>query len=174
MMGAGKSTVGRKLASRLGRRFVDADAEIERAAGRSVPEIFASEGEASFRNRELSAVQGLLGSGAVVALGGGAVTQSSIRQAIAGSGTVIYLRAAPETLLERVGDAGSRPLLAGLGPQERLLRLQELLADREAAYAEADLCIDTDSLDPGELVERLVGSLEPAATPSLRRPGVPR
>ena len=174
MMGAGKSTVGRELASRLGRRFVDADTEIERAAGRSVPEIFATEGEASFRRRELSAVQGLLAADAVVALGGGAVAQASVREAIAGSGTVIYLRAAAETLLERLGDAQSRPLLAGLGPRERLLRLQELLVEREAAYAEADLCIDTDSLDPGELVEKLVDCLQPAASSSLGTSGVSR
>lgn len=174
MMGAGKSTVGRELASRLGRRFVDADAEIERAAGRSVAEIFASEGEAAFRRRELAAVQGLVGTGAVVALGGGAVAQASIRAAISGRGSVIYLRAAPETLLERVGDARSRPLLAGLGSKERLLRLQELLSEREAAYAEADLCMDTDSLHPEELVERLIRLLEPADSPSLGTPGVSR
>jgi shikimate kinase len=159
MMGAGKSTVGRELARRLGRRFVDSDEEIERAAGASVAEIFAAEGEASFRRREREAVGSLRASGAVVALGGGAVAQPSLRRLLAGCGVMVYLRAAPETLLARVGDAEARPLLAGLGASERLERVRALLAEREPAYAEAALCVDTDGLAPVEVAERILAGL---------------
>lgn len=162
MMGAGKSTVGRELARRLGRRFVDSDDEIERAAGASVAEIFAGEGEASFRRREREAVRALRGSGAVVALGGGAMAQPALRRMLAGCGVVVYLRAAPETLLARVGDAEARPLLAGLGPSERLERVRALLAERAAAYAEAGLSVDTDGLEPAEVAERILCALGPA------------
>ena len=165
MMGAGKSTVGRELASRLGRRFVDTDADIERAAGCSVAEIFASEGEGGFRGREREAVEALRGSGAVVALGGGAVTQPEVRAALAGCGVTVYLRAAPETLLARVRDAEARPLLAGLGPAERLERVRALLAEREAAYTSAALCIDTDSLGPDELAEAILARLAGGPAP---------
>lgn len=159
MMGAGKSTVGRELASRLGRRFVDTDADIESAVGCSVAEIFASQGEGAFREREREAIEALRGSGAVVALGGGAVTQPKVRKALAGCGVTVYLRAAPETLLARVGDAEARPLLAGLGPAERLERVRALLAEREAAYTVAALCIDTESLGPDEVVEAILARL---------------
>jgi shikimate kinase len=159
MMGAGKSTVGRKLARRLRLRFVDADAEIEAAAGASVAEIFAREGEAGFRARERAAVEALEGQAAVVALGGGAFVQAEVRARLAGSGGVVYLRARPETLLERIGEAEERPLLAGLGRAERLARIRELLEEREPAYAAADLCLDTDGRAVEEIVESIVRGL---------------
>jgi len=167
MMGAGKSTVGRKLAHQLRRRFVDTDHEIARAAGCSVAEIFASQGEGVFRRLELAAVKPLVGSGAVVALGGGAVAQAELREALDGS--VVYLRAAPETLLSRVREAESRPLLAGLSADERLERLRGLLELREAAYGTAAITIDTDLLAPSEVAERVLGALQ-AAEPA-RAPG---
>jgi shikimate kinase len=159
MMGAGKSTVGRALARRLGRRFVDADAEIERAAGRRIPDIFAQEGESGFRARERAAVEALAASGAVVALGGGAVAQPALRERLLASGVVVYLRAAPETLLARIGDTDERPLLAGLGAAERGARLRELLAQREAAYACAPLAVDTDGLSADDVAERIARAL---------------
>lgn len=144
MMGAGKSAVGAALARRLLRRFADTDAEIERLAGRSVAEIFEHEGEAVFREREREAIARWAGQPAVVALGGGAIAQPGAAQRLAGSGTVVYLRARPETLLERVGVAGSRPLLRAQTAEERRERLETLLAERREAYETASLVIDTD------------------------------
>ena len=163
MMGAGKSTVGRALAARLGRRFVDTDEEIERASGRAIAEIFAREGEAGFRARELAAVEACRGHGAVVALGGGAVTQPAVRERLRGCGTVVYLRARPETLLARVGDASERPLLAGLDAPGRLARLRELLAQREAAYAGAALAVDVDAARVEDVVETIAAELDGGA-----------
>jgi shikimate kinase len=160
MMGAGKSTVGRGLARRLGRHFVDTDLEVERSAGASVAEIFAREGEPAFRRREREAIERVGGEGAVVALGGGAIQQPGAREHLAGTGTVVYLRARPETLLARVGDPDSRPLLAGLPPARRLERLRELLAERRAAYESASIVLDTDAIAAGEVVEALAQKIE--------------
>ncbi len=159
MMGAGKSTVGRRLAGLLGLRFVDADAEIERAAGRSVSEIFAAEGEAAFRAREREAVQALRETGAVVALGGGAIAQREVRDLLLGHGTVVHLRVSPEQALARVGDAERRPLLAGLTRAERLARLAELLREREPAYASADIVVDTDARTADEVAQHVAAKL---------------
>jgi len=159
-MGAGKSTVGRALAGRLGLRFVDTDAEIERDAGCAIREIFASEGESGFRARERRAVEACPAGDAVVALGGGALAQPTIRERVRLGGALVYLRARPETLLARVGSAAARPLLAGLEPAERLARLRKLLAEREAAYAEAALCVDADAASVEEIVEELVRGLD--------------
>jgi len=155
MMGAGKTTVGRALAERLRWRFVDTDAEIEERAGCTVAEIFATEGEAAFRERERRAVEALAGEEAVVALGGGAIAQPEVRAKVAGTGTLVYLRAEPETLAARLGPADERPLLAGRGPRERLERLRELLLEREPAYASATLTVETDGATPEQVMERI-------------------
>jgi shikimate kinase len=159
MMGAGKSSVGPALAARLGRRFVDIDAEIERERGLAVSEIFAREGEAAFRALERAAVLRWLGAPAVVALGGGAIARPDLRAAVLGAGTLVWLRARPETLLARLGDADSRPLLAGLSAAARLARLRELLAEREPAYATAALAVDTDDAAVDDVVERIARAL---------------
>jgi shikimate kinase len=148
MMGAGKSSVGRALAARLGREFVDTDAEIEKTAGASVREIFEREGEAGFRARERAAIDALAGRPVVVALGGGAIAQPVAAERLAASGTVVWLRARPETLAARVGDADARPLLRGLGPDARIARIAELAAAREASHRTARIAVDTDELDP--------------------------
>lgn len=159
MMGAGKSSVGAALARRLGRRFVDADAEIERAAGRRIAEIFAGEGEAGFRAREREAIERLGGAEAVVALGGGAFAQPGVPERLLASGEVVYLRARPETLLERLGEAADRPLLAGLAREERRARLAALLAERAPAYARATLAVDTDGLSVDEVAVAVAARL---------------
>jgi shikimate kinase len=159
MMGAGKSAVGPALARRLARRFVDTDAEIEREQGRTVAEIFAREGEAAFRALERAVVTRWLGEPAVVALGGGAIARDDVRAAVERAGTVVWLRARPETLLARLGEAAARPLLAGLPAAGRLARLRELLAAREAAYARAALVVDTDDASVDEVVERIARGL---------------
>ena len=162
MMGAGKSAVGPRLAARLGRRFVDVDQEIEREAGCSVGELFAREGEAGFRARERAWLERLAGAPLVVALGGGAVAQPGARERLSASGILVYLRARPETLLERVGDAEARPLLRGLSREARLARLVALLAEREPHYASASIVVDTDEAAEEDVAERIAARLAPA------------
>ncbi len=159
MMGCGKSTVGPALAARLGCPFVDSDAHIERASGSTVAGIFANEGEAAFRRRERATIEELAGEPAVVALGGGAVAQPGVIERLTGSGCMVYLRAAPESLLARVGDGRGRPLLEGTDGPGRLERLRALLAERRAGYEQAAVVVDTDDRSveavAGEVAERL-------------------
>ena len=159
MMGAGKSAVGRELARRLGCPFLDADREIEAARGATIAEIFAREGEDAFRDLEREMVERLAGRPAVVALGGGALGRPEVRRLVAGVGTLVWLRARPETLLERIGACEARPLLAGLGAEERLERIRALLAAREADYAAAAVVVETDATTVGEVAERIARAL---------------
>jgi shikimate kinase len=163
MMGAGKSSVANRLAQRLRLEPADADALLEVAAGMTVAEIFAREGEAGFRRRERALIEDLAGTPRVVALGGGAMAQAGVPERLRASGRVVYLRARPETLLARVGDAEARPLLRGLAPAERLARIAALLAEREPSYARADVVIDTDELSPDEVADLAAERLEGAA-----------
>jgi len=163
MMGAGKSSIGPRLARRLGRRFIDTDAEVERAVGSRVAEIFEREGEAAFRRHERAAIEACCGEAAVVALGGGAIAQPGAHERLASTGIVIYLRARPETLLARVADASSRPLLRGLEPAAQKDRLAELLEQRRSAYESAAIVIDTDELPLDALVETLAKRFEQEA-----------
>jgi shikimate kinase len=160
MMGAGKSVVGPALAARLKRRFVDTDAEIERAAGCSIREIFDRDGEAAFRVLEQRAVEDASREGAVVALGGGAIASPGARQRLAENGVVVYLRARPETLLARMGDCRRRPLLAELAPDQRLGRLSGLLEERREAYESAGIAVDTDEATVAEVVNEVVKALD--------------
>ncbi len=164
MMGAGKSTVGPALARRLGLRFADCDAAVERAAGCTVAEIFERDGEAAFRKLEREAQEALAGEAAVVALGGGAIAQPGAPERLAASGTVVYLRARAETLAERLAATrvADRPLLAGAGeaaaPDARA-RLEALLAERREAYETAALVVDTDGLAVEDVVDALAAGL---------------
>ncbi len=146
-MGSGKSSVGRRLAERLQRRFIDTDREIEAAAGNTVAEIFEREGESGFRARERLVIEAAATRGAVVSLGGGAVAQPGIAESLAASGTIVYLRARPETLLRRVGAGETRPLLRGLEPAARLEKIRVLLGERARHYERAQVVIDTDDAD---------------------------
>lgn len=163
MMGAGKSSIGPQLARRLGRRFVDTDAEVERAVGSRVAEIFEREGEPAFRRHERAAIDACSGEALVVALGGGAIAEPGARERLARSGIVVYLRARPETLLARVGDAKDRPLLRGLAPAAQQARLAELLAQRKSAYESAAITIDTDDQPLAALVESVAQRIEQEA-----------
>ncbi len=162
-MGAGKSSIGPQLARRLGRRFVDTDAEVERAVGSRVAEIFEREGEPAFRRHERAAIDACSGEAAVVALGGEAIAEPGARERLARSGIVVYLRARPETLLARVGDAKDRPLLRGLAPAAQQARLAELLAQRKSAYESAAITIDTDDQPLEALVESVARRVEQEA-----------
>lgn len=142
MMGAGKTTIGRLLARRLRMRFLDSDQEIERRCGVKVPLIFEIEGEPGFRARESQVLAELTAlEGIVLATGGGVVLAPANRERLAAAGTVIYLRAKPEDLYERVRNDRNRPLLATPDP---LARLRELYVERDPLYQEvADIVIDT-------------------------------
>ena len=130
---SGKSTLGRKVAQATEREFVDLDEEIVKAAGRSIPEIFAAEGEPAFRARELAALQAVAGrSGCVVALGGGALLNPEARRVAEAAGRVVCLDCPLETLLARLSCDGSRPLAAD---RERLRRLVESRAAHYASFS---------------------------------------
>ncbi|MEX0969496.1 MAG: shikimate kinase [Paracoccaceae bacterium] len=136
LMGAGKSTVGRRLATALHVDFVDSDDEIVKAAGMAIPEIFASLGEPHFRDGERRVLARLLQSAPhVLATGGGAFVSAENREIIAAHGVSIWLRADLETLWERVRSRPGRPLLEQDNPKAVLAKL---LQTREAAYAQAD------------------------------------
>ena len=160
MMGAGKSTVGPILAQRLGCEFVDLDAEVEREAGRSIVDIFESEGEAGFRRRERAAMETWSQRDAVVALGGGAIAQPGASAMLNESGVVVYLRGRVGTLVERLGDGSERPLLRGLSPADRAIRVEELLEARKAAYESARVVVDVDDAGAQRIAERVQASLE--------------
>ncbi len=153
MMGAGKTTVGRILAHRTGRPFVDVDDVVATTAERAISEIFATDGEATFRRLERDAVTRIAaGPHAVVATGGGAVLDAANVETMRRTGTVVLLHATPSTLAQRVG-AGGRPLLAG-GNVEELLA--GILADRAPRYAAAAHdAVHTDQLDPETVADRI-------------------
>jgi shikimate kinase len=157
LMGAGKSTVGRRLAKRLGLPFVDSDDEIERAADHSIPEIFDRFGEASFRDGERRVVRRLVaGPPAVLATGGGAFMEPETRALILERCIAVWLDARPETLAERVKRRNVRPLLRD---QDPLLRLRELAEARNPVYAEAHLRIRSEEGPHEAAVERIVAAL---------------
>ncbi|HLO01719.1 MAG TPA: shikimate kinase [Symbiobacteriaceae bacterium] len=169
MMGAGKSTVGRLLAERLGWPFLDLDSLIEAEAGMAVPALFSSEGEAAFRDREAELIARIAGGWApegaathqpvVVATGGGAVLREVNRERMRVTGLVIWLEADPERLVERTVAEGveRRPLLAGTDPGSRLT---ELLARRAPLYGQAaHRQIPTDGRSPAVVVEEILSIL---------------
>lgn len=141
--GAGKSTLGRQLARRLHKRFVDADAVLEERLGVSIPTIFEIEGEASFRDREQTILVELTAAeGIVLSTGGGVVVRAHNRELLQQNGTVMYLHATPRALWERVRHARHRPLLQTGDP---LARLTELYAERDPLYRQiADHVVASD------------------------------
>jgi shikimate kinase len=158
MMGAGKTTVGRLVADKLGWHCLDSDAEVEEATGLSVPELFARHGEQAFRDAESDALRRACATQEplVVSVAGGAVLRAGNRDLLRESGTVVWLRARPETLARRVGDGAGRPLLDG----DPLAALTELDEVRRPFYAEvAAATIDVDDLQPEEVALRILGDV---------------
>src|SRR5438309_12066772 len=135
-MATGKTEVGRRLARRLGRPFVDIDGLVEAASGKKVADIFASEGEARFRQLERAAVaEACLVSEAVVATGGGTLLDAENRRRLAAAGPIVYLAASPEEILRRVGDPRPRPLLEdGSNGGVRLDTIRQLIAVSAVNY----------------------------------------
>lgn len=157
MMGVGKSTIGRKLAQLLGLPFADADEEIEEAAQLSVAEIFEKFGEEYFRDGERRVIARLLDAGpSVLATGGGAFVQPATRELIQERGIAIWLDSDVATLLERVGRRDTRPLLRGGDPKEIVARLK---AEREGAYAEAQIKVMSNAGPHGDAVNRILQEL---------------
>lgn len=157
MMGAGKSTVGRRLAARLRLPFVDADNEIEAAAGMSIPEIFATHGEPHFRDGEARVIARLLdGAPLVLATGGGAYLRDSTRARIAASGVSLWLKADADVILRRVRRRSDRPLLQTSDPAATINRL---IGERHPLYESADLVIDSRDVPHEKIVEECIEAL---------------
>ncbi|MEJ0009786.1 MAG: shikimate kinase [Alphaproteobacteria bacterium] len=159
LMGVGKSTVGRRLAKKLGWSFVDSDVEIEAAAGCSVSDIFAIHGEPIFRDLELRVIKRLLSAGEpfVLATGGGAWMQPNVREIIRASATSVWLRAELPVLLERVTRRDTRPLLEK-GDKEAILA--RLMAERYPVYGEAEIIVDSSEGPHERVVERVIAALD--------------
>jgi len=157
MMGAGKSTVGRRLAKRLDLPFVDADEEIEAAAGLTVAEIFERHGEAHFRDGEARVIARLLDGGPVVlATGGGAFMREETRTRIAAKAVSIWLKADHDVIMRRVRRRADRPLLQTADPEGTVTRL---LTEREPVYSHADLTIASRDVPHDKIVEECIETL---------------
>ena len=157
MMGAGKTTVGRRLAQSLGLAFHDADAEIEEAAGMSVSELFERHGEASFRQGEAKVIARLLsGAPIVLATGGGALTNAETRALVSEKALSIWLRADLDTLVRRATRRPTRPLLKKGDPRETIARL---LAERTPYYEKATLIVDSQPGAHGRTVAAILEAL---------------
>ncbi|MSP43067.1 MAG: shikimate kinase [Alphaproteobacteria bacterium] len=164
LMGAGKSTVGRRLAARLGIKFLDTDSEIETAAGMSISEIFDKHGEPAFRRGENKVIERLLQDmsvggppGGVLATGGGAFMNGNTRDNIALYGVSVWLRADVELLLRRVARRGHRPLLKQGDARETMLRLRD---ERYPVYALADIVVDSVDAPHEEVVDMIIEKLK--------------
>lgn len=166
LMGCGKSSIGKRLSTRIGLPFIDADEEIERVAQKSISEIFADHGEAFFRDREAKVIARLLASGPqVLATGGGAFITPETRDKIREAGVSIWLRADLPVLMRRVGKRDTRPLLKNGDPEQVM---KDLMASRYPIYAEADLTVESRDVPHDSIVSEIVAAL--ARHPALAQP----
>jgi shikimate kinase len=157
LMGAGKTSVGRRLAEKLGIPFVDADHEIEAAAGKTIAEIFADHGEAYFREGERRVIQRLIGNGAqVLATGGGAYMNDETRARIQEHGISVWLRASLPLLMKRVAKRQDRPLLKTDDP-EAVMR--NLIDKRYPVYSLADVTVESRDVQHGQMVNDVIRAL---------------
>jgi len=162
LMGAGKTTVGRVLAKKLNKRFIDSDHEIEARTGVAIPLIFEIEGEASFRQRETDVICDLTAQNDIVlATGGGAILKPENREYLKTRGTVIYLRASINSILQRTSHDKNRPLLQTADPRGRI---EQLAREREPYYLEvADFIVETGRPNVQSLVQVILTQLESAS-----------
>jgi len=162
MMGAGKSTIGRRLAARLNLPFVDADTEIEAAAGMTIPEIFELHGEPHFRDGEARVIARLLDGGpSVLATGGGSFMREETRRRIAEKAVSIWLKADPDIILRRVKRRADRPLLQTADPAATVSRL---LSEREPVYQHADVTIASRDVPHDRIVDECLDALRARLT----------
>ncbi len=165
LMGAGKTSVGRRLASRLGVSFVDADAEIEAAAGCTISEIFERHGEAAFRDGERRVIARLLDDQpGVLGTGGGAFLDPETRARIAEKGVSVWLRANLDVLAQRCARRNNRPLLWNGYPREILARL---IDERYPVYAQADIVVDSVNGPHEAVVDKIVKAMAERVAASL-------
>lgn len=159
LMGAGKTTVGKRLAKRLGWRFVDADEEIEKAAGMSISDYFAHYGEPAFREGERKVISRLLEEAKpiVLATGGGAYMDDETRATIQQKAIGIWLKADLDLLVARTSRRNTRPLLKQGNPREILAKLMD---ERYPIYAEADIAVETADIPHEQVVDRIVDALQ--------------
>ena len=162
MMGAGKTTVGRRLAARLNRQFLDSDEEIEKAAQMSIPEIFEQRGEPEFRAGETRVIARVLKDGGIVlATGGGAFVNEETRALVKGEAISIWLKAEADILFERVSRRSNRPLLKTANPRATL---EKLIEDRYPIYAEADVTVISRDVPQdvvaGDVIDAVLGYLK--------------
>ena len=158
LMGAGKTSIGKRLAQRLGVPFIDADHEIESAAGCTIEEIFERYGEAAFRDGERKIIQRLLERPPhVLATGGGAFMDAETRARIKAAGVSVWLKADLDVLVRRVSRRSNRPLLKRGDPRDVLAKLME---QRYPVYAEADICIDSLDAPPETTVDRVIEAID--------------
>jgi shikimate kinase len=161
MMGAGKSSIGRRLAEALSLAFVDADTEIERAAGQTISEIFAQHGEAYFRDGERRVIARLLSAGPqVVSTGGGAFMNAETRALVAASSISIWLKADIDVLMQRVRKRGNRPMLKTEDPEAAMRRL---IDERYPVYAEANITVVSRDVPHEVIVGEIIKALGPDA-----------
>jgi shikimate kinase len=157
MMGAGKSTIGRRLAARLGLPFLDADSEIEAAAGMSIPDIFEAHGEPQFRDGEARVIARLLESGpAVLATGGGAFMREETRDRVGAKAVSIWLKADADIIMRRVRRRADRPLLQTPDPEATVGRL---ISEREPVYQHADLTVWSRDVPHEKIVDECLDAL---------------
>jgi len=162
MMGAGKTTVGRRLAPKLELSFVDADEEIERAAGMSIADLFRDHGQESFRRGEAQVIERLLeGPPIVLATGGGAMTDAKTREIIADKAISVWIDSDIDTLVKRATRRGSRPLLKTGDPKEILTRLME---DRKEFYSQATIRVESKKGPHRNTVLAILDAIKPYFT----------
>ena len=159
-MGTGKTAVGKALAERLGKEFIELDALIERKAGKTIPEIFQQDGEVRFRELEIEVARGVAGrKNAVIACGGGLVLNKINIDRLSEECVMVYLTASPQVILKRTSaDKGERPLL---NTTDQALRIRELMRFREPFYRRAaEITVDTSRLGIGSVVDKIIEELK--------------
>ncbi|MBS7390618.1 MAG: shikimate kinase, partial [Fibrobacter sp.] len=161
-MASGKSRIGRAIAERLHAPLIDTDALIVERQGKSISEIFETQGEVAFRKMELDVIQEIAADPKpkVVALGGGTLTQASVVSLIRKTGLIVRLWATPEVLSERIGRKDTRPLMAGLSPEERLVKIKTMLAEREPRYALADFSVESTNDSEEKVISAVLRGLQ--------------